>query len=192
MNWITLFFALAAGAVVSVQAGSNAQLKQSLGSPILALVVNYVLGFGGIGAAALIARSHLHNGRDRANSLVGMGWRVTRIAIRPGGGAAGTQNGSGHSDRYPGDWSADLLRYSRSFWMDGFRTPSSLVVARCRVRANDRRPDADRKVLMDPWRGPLVIGEIPIALKKSPGSQRTTIGMESCHTVRQKIASKVR
>ena len=59
MTWITLFFALAAGAVVSVQAGSNAQLKQSLGSPILALVVNYVLGFAGIGAAALIARSHL-------------------------------------------------------------------------------------------------------------------------------------
>ena len=58
MNWMTLFFALAAGAVVSVQAGSNAQLKQSLGSPILALVVNYVLGFTGIGAAALIARSH--------------------------------------------------------------------------------------------------------------------------------------
>lgn len=59
MNWISLFFALAAGAVVTVQAGSNAQLKQSLGSPILALVANYALGFTGIGAAALIARSHV-------------------------------------------------------------------------------------------------------------------------------------
>ena len=59
MNWINLFVALAAGAVVTVQAGSNAQLKQSMGSPILALVVNYVLGFAGIIAAASVARSHI-------------------------------------------------------------------------------------------------------------------------------------
>ena len=59
MDWITFIFALAAGAVVTIQGGSNAQLKQSWGSPILALVVNYVLGFAGIVTAALVARSHV-------------------------------------------------------------------------------------------------------------------------------------
>jgi bacterial/archaeal transporter family-2 protein len=37
-------FALIAGAAITAQAGSNSQLKQSLGSPIGALAVNYVLG----------------------------------------------------------------------------------------------------------------------------------------------------
>jgi len=55
-TWIAFPFALFAGALVTVQAGSNAQLKQSFGSAMPALLVNYVLGFTMVLGYALIAR----------------------------------------------------------------------------------------------------------------------------------------
>ncbi len=54
--WIAFPFALMAGALVTVQAGSNAQLKQSFGVPLPALLVNYVLGFAVVLGYALITR----------------------------------------------------------------------------------------------------------------------------------------
>lgn len=54
--WIGFPFALLAGALVTVQAGSNSQLKQILGTPMPALLVNYVVGFTVVLGYALIAR----------------------------------------------------------------------------------------------------------------------------------------
>lgn len=56
MGWIAFSFALVAGAAITVQAGSNSQLKQSLHDPIGALVVNYVLGLICVVLVAFIAR----------------------------------------------------------------------------------------------------------------------------------------
>jgi hypothetical protein len=44
--WIAWPFALLAGALVTVQAGTNTALKRSFGEPMPALVVNYLLGLG--------------------------------------------------------------------------------------------------------------------------------------------------
>ena len=38
-------FALVAGALITVQVGSNTELKKSLDQPLPALLVNYILGF---------------------------------------------------------------------------------------------------------------------------------------------------
>jgi uncharacterized membrane protein YdcZ (DUF606 family) len=56
VGWIAFLFALVAGAAIAVQAGSNSQLKQSLGDPISALVVNYVLGLISAVLVAVMAR----------------------------------------------------------------------------------------------------------------------------------------
>jgi bacterial/archaeal transporter family-2 protein len=45
MAWLAWGFALVAGALITVQAGANSQLKQSFGESMSALLVNYVLGF---------------------------------------------------------------------------------------------------------------------------------------------------
>lgn len=44
MGWLSFMFALAAGAFIAVQAGSNSQLKKSLGVPMPAVIVNYLVG----------------------------------------------------------------------------------------------------------------------------------------------------
>ena len=56
MSWLAWGFALLAGALITVQAGANSQLKQSLDAPMPALLVNYLLGFGAVLAYALVAR----------------------------------------------------------------------------------------------------------------------------------------
>lgn len=56
MSWLAWGFALVAGALITVQAGANSQLKQSFGAPMPALLVNYVLGFGAVLAYALVTR----------------------------------------------------------------------------------------------------------------------------------------
>ena len=86
LDWITLLLALAAGAVVTIQAGSNAQLKQSLGSPILRVGRQLCSRIRGncqrrLGSSITCT----HNRYNGANSLVGMGRRATRITIRPSG-----------------------------------------------------------------------------------------------------------
>lgn len=55
MPWVAWGFALLAGALITVQAGANSQLKQSFEAPMPALLVNYVLGFGAVLAYALAA-----------------------------------------------------------------------------------------------------------------------------------------
>lgn len=56
MAWVGSIFAFLARALVTVQAGSNSQLKQGFGTAIPALLVNYVLGFTVVLGYALIAR----------------------------------------------------------------------------------------------------------------------------------------
>ena len=56
MSWIAFLFALAAGAAITVQAGSNSELKKSLENPIGALVVNYVFGLVSAAVVAAVAR----------------------------------------------------------------------------------------------------------------------------------------
>ena len=55
MSWLAWGFALLAGALITVQAGANSQLKQSLEAPMPALLVYYLLGFGAVLAYALWA-----------------------------------------------------------------------------------------------------------------------------------------
>jgi bacterial/archaeal transporter family-2 protein len=44
MKWFAFLFAFVAGAFISIQAGSNTQLKKAFGDPMPAVVVNYLLG----------------------------------------------------------------------------------------------------------------------------------------------------
>lgn len=44
MGWMSFIFAFVAGAFITIQAGSNSQLKKSLGVPMPAMIVNYVVG----------------------------------------------------------------------------------------------------------------------------------------------------
>ena len=52
MSWFAFAFALFAGAFITCQAGSNTQLKKSLGQPLPALIINY---FVGVSAAFIYA-----------------------------------------------------------------------------------------------------------------------------------------
>jgi transporter family-2 protein len=56
VSWLAWGFALLAGALITVQAGANSQLKQGFEAPMPALLVNYVFGFGAVLAYALVAR----------------------------------------------------------------------------------------------------------------------------------------
>jgi bacterial/archaeal transporter family-2 protein len=44
MKWLAWLFAFGAGMLITCQVGSNSQLKKSLGQPLPALLVNYVVG----------------------------------------------------------------------------------------------------------------------------------------------------
>src|SRR3954454_19637886 len=48
MKWIVSIFAFVAGTLITCQVGSNTQLKKSLGQPLPALLVNYLLGISAI------------------------------------------------------------------------------------------------------------------------------------------------
>ena len=48
MRWLAWLFAFIAGALITCQVGSNTQLKKSLGQPLPALTVNYVLGIAAV------------------------------------------------------------------------------------------------------------------------------------------------
>ena len=56
MPWLAWGFALPAGALITVRAGANAQLKQSFETPMPALLVNYLLRFSAVPAYALTAQ----------------------------------------------------------------------------------------------------------------------------------------
>ena len=46
--WLSSLFALVAGAFITVQVGSNTELKKGLGEPLPALLVNYLVGFSAV------------------------------------------------------------------------------------------------------------------------------------------------
>ena len=59
MGWLSFVFALAAGAFIAVQAGSNSQLKKSIGVPMPAVIVNYLVGLTCIVLYTLARRAHV-------------------------------------------------------------------------------------------------------------------------------------
>jgi transporter family-2 protein len=54
---LLLLLALAAGVLLPVQAGVNAQLRSVVGSPLAAALVSFMVGTAGLGAAAVILRA---------------------------------------------------------------------------------------------------------------------------------------
>ena len=56
MSWLAWLFALVSGALITCQVGSNTQLKKSLGQPLPALLVNYLLGISAIFFYAVFRR----------------------------------------------------------------------------------------------------------------------------------------
>jgi bacterial/archaeal transporter family-2 protein len=56
VSWLAWIFAFVAGAFIPCQVGSNTQLKKSLGQPLPALLVNYVLGITAVFLYTLIRR----------------------------------------------------------------------------------------------------------------------------------------
>jgi len=48
VGWLAWSFALVSGALITCQVGSNTQLKKSLGQPLPALLVNYLLGISAV------------------------------------------------------------------------------------------------------------------------------------------------
>ena len=60
---VFLLLALAAGVLLPVQAGVNAQLRVVLGSPISAAFVSFLVGALGLGTVAILLRTSLPLGR---------------------------------------------------------------------------------------------------------------------------------
>lgn len=56
MAWLIVPFAVLAGALTTLQAGSNAALKKSIGEPLPALLINYALGVSIIVLANVVSR----------------------------------------------------------------------------------------------------------------------------------------
>ncbi|HMH54974.1 MAG TPA: DMT family transporter [Gemmatimonadales bacterium] len=54
---LLLLLALAAGVLLPVQAGVNAQLRSVVGSPVTAALVSFLVGTAGLGTAAVILRA---------------------------------------------------------------------------------------------------------------------------------------
>jgi bacterial/archaeal transporter family-2 protein len=54
---LLLLLALAAGVLLPVQAGVNAQLRSVVGSPLTAALVSFLVGTAGLGTAAVIFRA---------------------------------------------------------------------------------------------------------------------------------------
>jgi transporter family-2 protein len=57
MSWSAYILALFAGALLACQIGSNPELKKSLGQPLPALLVNYVLGIAAVAAYTFARRT---------------------------------------------------------------------------------------------------------------------------------------
>ena len=54
-----LLLAIAAGVILPVQAGVNAQLRTALGSPVAAALISFLVGTAGLATAALLLRMPL-------------------------------------------------------------------------------------------------------------------------------------
>jgi bacterial/archaeal transporter family-2 protein len=71
-----LLLALAAGVLLPVQAGLNAQLRSALGSPIAAAFISFLVGTAALGTAMLLLR---------VSFPVGRGWAATHPIQWSGG-----------------------------------------------------------------------------------------------------------
>jgi len=91
-----LLLALAAGVLLPVQAGLNAQLRSALGSPIAAALVSFLVGTAGLVTIALLLRTPLPVGRAWAatspwqwsGGLIGAVYVLAVIVLAPRLGAA--------------------------------------------------------------------------------------------------------
>lgn len=91
-----LLLALAAGALLPVQAGLNAQLRSALGSPVAAALISFLVGTAGLATIALLMRSPLPLGRAWATTsvwqwsggLIGAAYVLAAIVLAPRLGAA--------------------------------------------------------------------------------------------------------
>lgn len=91
-----LLLALAAGVLLPVQAGLNAQLRSALGSPIAAALVSFLVGTAGLSTIALLLRTPLPLGRAWAatspgqwsGGLIGAVYVLAAIVLAPRLGAA--------------------------------------------------------------------------------------------------------
>jgi transporter family-2 protein len=73
MGWLSFVFALATGAFIAVQAGSNSQLKKSLGVPMPAVIINYLVGLTSI-ALYTLAKSAPLPAFSTAMTVPWWGW----------------------------------------------------------------------------------------------------------------------
>lgn len=91
-----LLLALAAGVLLPVQAGLNAQLRTVLGSPVAAALISFVVGTAGLAAVALALRAPLplRTAWDTApwwqwtGGLIGAVYVLASIVLAPRLGAA--------------------------------------------------------------------------------------------------------
>ena len=93
---LLLLLALAAGVLLPVQAGVNAQLRSVVGSPLAAALVSFLVGTAGLGTAAVIFRAPMAVRTAWAVSpwwlwvggLIGALYVVATIVLAPRLGAA--------------------------------------------------------------------------------------------------------
>jgi transporter family-2 protein len=91
-----LLLALAAGVLLPIQAGVNAQLRTALGSPVAAALVSFVVGTAGLAAVMLALRTSLPLRSAWAETswwqwtggLVGAAYVLASIVLAPRLGAA--------------------------------------------------------------------------------------------------------
>jgi transporter family-2 protein len=91
-----LLMALAAGVLLPVQAGLNAQLRSALGSPVAAALVSFLVGTASLAMVALLLRTPLPLGRAWAvtspwqwsGGLIGAVYVLAAIVLAPKLGAA--------------------------------------------------------------------------------------------------------
>jgi transporter family-2 protein len=91
-----LLLALAAGALLPVQAGLNAQLRSALGSPVAAALVSFLVGTAGLATIALLMRAPVALGRawpatslwQWSGGLIGAAYVLAAIVLAPRLGAA--------------------------------------------------------------------------------------------------------
>lgn len=91
-----LLLALAAGVLLPVQAGLNAQLRSALGSPVAAALISFVVGTAGLASIALLLRTPLPLGRAWAvttpwqwgGGLIGAAYVLAAVVLAPRLGAA--------------------------------------------------------------------------------------------------------
>ena len=93
---LLLLLALAAGVLLPVQAGLNAQLRSALGSPVAAALVSFLVGTAGLATVAVLLRTPLPLGRAWAattpwqwsGGLIGAVYVLAAIVLAPRLGAA--------------------------------------------------------------------------------------------------------